>query len=114
MNMFHFISDIPVIETNGKNFFHDHNSVYLPDLNWEVTVSVIADYNAAIVVCKTQNPFESPCYWIILGGWKSTGYKSVIRRCPKGVNKDRDVGDKCSQPKEKNGVSNNIKCEVSI
>jgi hypothetical protein len=105
MNIFHFISDIPVIETNGKNFFDINNNIRLPNSNWEVTVSVLAEYNAGIVVCQRMYPYSSACYWIILGGWKSDGYKSVIRRCPKGVNEEGDRSDKCTQPTEEDKVS---------
>ncbi|XP_023718997.1 uncharacterized protein LOC111870724 [Cryptotermes secundus] len=94
--------DIPVIETNGKTIFYDHNSVSLLNDNWEVTVSVTAERDAGIVACESKDPFSSPCYWIILGGWKSSGYKSVIRKCPRGVNKDGDTRTICSEQVEAN------------
>jgi hypothetical protein len=110
--MFHFVADIPVIETNGQNIFHDHNSVYLPNPNWEVTVSVRVEHDAAIVACEHKDPFKSPCYWIILGGWKSSGFKSVIRKCPERVNTDSDKSEICSQLVEANQVSKTVKFEL--
>jgi hypothetical protein len=109
---FHFVADLPVIETNGQNIFHDHNSVHLPNPNWEMTVSVRAERDASIVACERQDPFSSPCYWILLGGWQSSGYKSVIRRCPDRVNTDRDKKEICSQGAEAMKVSMNIKFEL--
>jgi hypothetical protein len=112
MNMSHIISDIPVIETNGENVFYEYNSVHLPNPDWEVTISVRAEHDACIVACNGLDPFNSTCYWIILGGWKSSGYKSVIRRCPNGVNRDGEKNIKCSQPEEKDKVNMNIKFEL--
>lgn len=80
-------------------------------------MSVKAQRDAGIVACESQDPFSSPCYWIILGGWQSDGYKSVIRRCPDRVNKDTDKGI-CTQPAEADKVSMNIKfelkCEITM
>jgi hypothetical protein len=75
-------------------------------------VSVRTERDAGIVACERQDPFSSPCYWIILGGWASSGYKSVIRRCPERVNTDRDKTEICSQPAEAKKVSMNIKFEL--
>jgi hypothetical protein len=76
-----------------------------------VTVSVTAENDAYIVLCEGRDPFSSPCYWIILGGWRSDGGRCVIRRCPDGVNRDGCPTAKCLKPVDTKYVSINTKCE---
>ena len=113
----HFLSDLPLIQTNGQFEFHDHNNVRLPkDRNdWQVTVSVTAENDAYIVLCEGQNPFSSACYWILLGGWSKVtdGPRCVIRRCPDGVNSYGYPTGVCQTPVDTKDVSINTKCKLN-
>jgi hypothetical protein len=107
VNIFYFLTDLPVILTNGKREFHANNSVRLlsQKSSWRVTVSVNAKNNAYIVLCEGEDPFKSACYWIMLGGWRQIGFKSVIRRCPSGVNSKGSPDEACVTPVASNNVS---------
>jgi hypothetical protein len=107
VNIFYFVTDLPVIRTNGEYEFHANNNVRLPKpkSSWRVTVSVNAEYDAYIVLCEGEDPFKSACYWIILGGWRKKGVKSVIRRCPDGVNIKGYPDEPCETPVAENYVS---------
>ena len=110
----HFLSDLPLIQTNGQYEFHDHNIVSLPKDKeyWNVTVSVTAEHDAYIVLCEGRDPFSSACYWIILGGWYGQIERCVIRRCPYGVNRERNPEEPCSTPVDTHNVSINTKREL--
>jgi len=113
----HFLSDLPLIQTNGQYEFHNVNNVRLPkDGNdWQVTASVTAENEAYIVLCEGQDPFRSACYWVILGGWPNVrgGPRCVIRRCPNGVNwYDFPTGE-CQTPVDRKDVSINTKCKLN-
>jgi hypothetical protein len=93
--------------------FHYQNNVHLPKDKeyWQVTVSVTAESDAYIVLCEDRDPFSSPCYWIILGGWAKSkeGPKCVIRKCPDGVNSRGYPKGSCEKPMDTNYVSINTK-----
>ncbi|XP_021922810.1 uncharacterized protein LOC110831285 [Zootermopsis nevadensis] len=93
-------NDLPVIQTSGEYEFFHNNNVRLPKekSNWEVTVSVSAEHDAYITLCKGADPFSSSCYWIVLGGWYNIKVRSAIRRCPQGVNKGGFPEDPCYTP----------------
>ena len=113
----HFLSDLPLIQTNGQYEFHNVNNVRLPkDGNdWQVTASVTAENEAYIVLCEGQDPFRSACYWVILGGWPNVrdGPRCVIRRCPDGVNRDGFPTGECYTPVDRKDVSINTKCKLN-
>nr|CAD7396823.1 unnamed protein product [Timema cristinae] len=55
---------------------------------WNITMSIRGRNDASIVLCEGVNPFNSGCYWIILGGWPNLnriGETNVIRKCVNGV-----------------------------
>ena len=107
------LSDLPLIQTSGEFEFHTHNNVHLPKDRkyWQVTVSVTAKNDAYIVMCEGPDPFNSACYWIILGGWPDAGGRCVIRRCPDGVNRDGYPTKPCRTPVDQKDVRINTKFE---
>jgi len=95
---------LPLIRTNGEIKFLEHNIVRLPKRKtWSMTVSVRAERDAYIVLCQYEDPFTSPCYWIILGGWKNE--ISGIRRCPSGVNSEGYPETQCRKLRDRYDVS---------
>jgi hypothetical protein len=69
---------------------------------------VSAEHDAYIVLCNGRDPFNSGCYWIVLGGWPRRGFKSVIRKCPSGVNKEGYPQPPCSKILDEINVSINV------
>jgi hypothetical protein len=87
---------------------HAQNSVRLPTqkLQCEVTVSVTAICDAYIALCEGEDPVESPCYWITLGGWRyRLGHCCVIKRCPHGVKRNIYAEKLCESTVAESGVS---------
>jgi len=105
------LSALPLIQTSGQFEFHDYNNVQLPKdrENWQVTVSVTAENDAYIVLCEGRDPFNSACYWILLGGWPRQGGRCVIRRCPDGVNRVGYAAGPCKTRVDHKGVRINTK-----
>ena len=109
----YLLSELPLIQTSGQFEFHYHNNVHLPKDRkyWQVTVSVTAEHNAYIVLCEGRDPFNSACYWIILGGWLKEGGRCVIRRCPDGVNRAGYATGPCRTLVDEKDVRINTKFE---
>jgi hypothetical protein len=69
---------------------HARHSFRLPTqkLQWEVTVSAIAMNGTYIALCEGEDPAESACYWITLGGWRHRWSNTCeIKRCPHAAQK---------------------------
>jgi hypothetical protein len=75
---------------------------------------VSAERDAYITLCKGADPFNSACYWILLGGWYTSHVRSAIRRCPDGVNKEGFPEEPCKTPVDTNYVSINIKSRLKL
>jgi hypothetical protein len=101
VNIFYFLTDLPIIEAEWYEYeywhlylSHAQNSVRLPTqkLQWEVTLSVIAESYAYIMLCEGEDPAESPCYWISLGiPLYTLEHCNVIKRCPHGVEQNKSI-----------------------
>jgi len=107
------LSALPLIQTSGQFEFHDYNNVHIPNDRkyWQVTVSVTAEHDAYIVLCEGRDPFNSACYWILLGGWPRDGGRCAIRRCPDGVNRAGYATGPCRTLVDQKDVRINTKFE---
>lgn len=54
-------------------------------------ISIRGSTDGYIALCEGENYATDLCYWIIIGGWGNT--KSMIRKCPDGLNRTNTCGD---------------------